>query len=133
MAQEENKKQVWLNSAVSPMLTGKEELTDYGKKVQELRAVAETLAPAGRLVIFLSSEKEKYFKFEKLVSNLAISKNIYNERGFMADPTLAEEFSAIAEHINAINSIIDKRKQKNNKKRRGGTHDKRNGKSDERK
>jgi len=122
MAQE-NKK-VWLNSTISPMLAGKEELSNYGKKVQELRTVAEEVAPAGRLVIFLSSEKEKYFKFEKLVANLAISKTIYNERGFMKDPTLAEEFSAIAEHISAINNIIDKRKQKNNKKRRGVNNDK---------
>lgn len=114
----ENKSQVWLNSTISPMLSGKEELSAYGNKVQELRAVAEQLAPAGRLVIFLSSDKEKYYKFEKLVSNLSISKSIYNERGFMADPTLAEEFSEIAKHITAINSIIDKRKQKNNKKRR---------------
>ena len=119
MAQEENKNRVWLNSSISPTLAAKEELSEYGNKVQELRNTAEKLAPAGRLVVFLSSEKEKYFKFEKLVANLAISKNIYNERGFMTDPTLAEEFSNIAEHITAINSIIDKRKQKNNKKRRG--------------
>ena len=115
----ENNKKVWLTSVVSPKLMGKEELSSYGKKVQELRSVAEEVAPAGRIVLFLTSEKERFNHFDKLILNLAISKDIYNERGFMRDPTLAEEFSKIAEHMRAINNIIDKRKKKHKQNKRG--------------
>ena len=108
---------VWLNSVISPMLVAKDGVSEYGDKLQELRTVAETIAPSGRLVCFLSSEKEKFFKYEKLIANLAAMRSIYNEGGFMRDPTLAEEFSEISKHIKAINSIIDKRKSKRGKRK----------------
>jgi hypothetical protein len=107
-----DKKDIWLNSAVTPRLLGSEYIGDYNDALQELRKVASKMAPEGRLVTFVSSSSEKFRPIEKLAANLAMSKTIYNERSITSNPEIGVELSSIIEHVNAINKIIDKRKAK---------------------
>lgn len=112
----ENKdNRVWLESSISQTLANKVESSKFNEKVQALRDEASRIAPNGRLSIFLSSDKEKFYQFEKIVANLVLSKKLYNERNFMRDPELAIEFAEIGGLIKEINRIVDKRKKQGGK------------------
>lgn len=102
---------VWLETSISQTLVNKAESSKFNEKIQALREEASKIAPNGRLSIFLSSDKEKFYQFEKVVANLVLSKKLYNERNFMRDPELAIEFAAVGGLIKEINRIIDKRKK----------------------
>jgi len=107
----ENK--LWLDSIVSSRLYGKEELSEYGKKVNELKDLAEEISPAGRLIVFLTTSSEKFKPADKAVANIASMKKFYNENTISSNPEIAIELSKLVEHINDINKIIDKRRKKN--------------------
>jgi len=107
----DNTERVWLNSSISTRLLGNESLEDYSSKLEELREAATQVAPEGRLVTFLTSKGEKFRPMEKLVANIAISRNLYNERTITSNPEISIELAEIITHVNAINKIIDKRKK----------------------
>ena len=117
MAEEnaQNKRQpekIWLNSAVSSRLLSHENLGEYKEALNELRDVANKVAPEGRLVTFLVPKAEKFRPFDKMAANLAMSKTFYNERALTTDPEIGIELAQVLEHVNAINKIMDKRKLK---------------------
>lgn len=109
-------KNIWLNSALSSKLVGSEFTEDYNKAVENLREVASKMAPGGRLVTFISTESDKFRPIEKLAANLAMSKTIYNERSITTNPEFGIELAEILKLVNDLNKIIDKRKEKSNKK-----------------
>lgn len=109
-------KSIWLNSALSSKLVGSEFTEDYNKAVENLREVASKMAPGGRLVTFISTESDKFRPIEKLAANLAMSKTIYNERSITTNPEFGIELAEILKLVNELNKIIDKRKEKSNKK-----------------
>jgi len=111
--------EIWVNFSLSQKLKGKD-TEAFDNKLNALKESASDIAPNGRLVLFLSSEKEKFSPIDKLAANLVLSRKIYNEKSFLRDPSISREFSELAEHINAINKIIDKRKKK------GGRRNERN-------
>jgi len=115
MEKENKNTEAWLNLSLSQKLVGRD-MTVINKNVAELKNSVSEFAPNGRLVVFISSEREKFSPIEKVVSNLALAGKIYNQSNFMRDPSVAVEFSEIAEHINAINKIMDKRKKRGGKK-----------------
>jgi len=106
-------KDIWLNISYSPKLIAKDHEA-VEESIQNLKKTASELAPSGRIVLFISSEKDKFSTLDKGASNLVLIRKFYNERTFMKDPSVASEFSEIIEHLKAINKIIDKRKNKKN-------------------
>lgn len=107
-----DKKNIWLNSAVSNRLRGSEFAEEYEEALENLREVASKMAPEGRLVTFLSTDNEKFRPMEKLAANLAMSKKYYNDRSISTNPEIGIELSEIINLTNQINKIIDKRKAK---------------------
>lgn len=114
-----DKKDIWLNSAISPRLFGQEGLDDYNEALSKLREAAAVIAPDGRLVTFVTTQRDKFSPIDKLAANLAMSKSIYNERSLTSDPSIGVELAEILTHVKAINNIIDKRK-KQRKPYKGG-------------
>lgn len=107
--------EIWLKKSLSAKLAGKDTEV-FDKKLEDLKNAATELAPNGLMVVFVSSEKEKFSPIEKLAANLTLMGKIYNERTFMRNPEIANEFAEIASHIKAINNIVDRRKRKRGKK-----------------
>lgn len=105
-------KKVWLDSIVSSRLYGKEELSVYGKKVNELKEIAEEIAPDGRLVVYLTTSSEKFKPIDKAVANIASMKKYYNENTIATNPEVAIELSKIIGLLNDANKIIAKRRKK---------------------
>lgn len=108
----DNNEKIWLSSAISTRLLGSSAIAEYNEALKVLTKVAEKAAPGGRLVAFLSSDNEKFRPIDKLAANIALSKTIYNERAITTNPEIGIELSELLGHINAINKIIDKRKDR---------------------
>jgi len=111
MENKENKEGIWFNLSLSPKFIGIE-MDSFLDKIKKLKEAANDLDSSGRLLVFMSSVKDKFSPIDKLASNLILIRKIYNERNFMRDPAIATEFAEIAGHINSINKIIEKRKSK---------------------
>lgn len=109
--------EVWVDTLLSPEIVGREEATTIKEKINTLAKELEQLVPGGRISVSISTNKEKFFQFEKVFSNLVKSRSIYNERGFMRDPELGSEFSELSSHIKSINKIIDKRRNKSTRRK----------------
>jgi len=105
----ENK--IWFGLSLSPKFIGTE-IDSFLDKIEKLKESANNLDNSGRLLVFMSSARDKFSPIDKLVANLIAVRKIYNERNFMKDPAIAMEFAEIANHINAINKIVEKRKSK---------------------
>jgi hypothetical protein len=112
---EHEKEEIWLTSAISTKLLGDSAIVDYNVALKALRESAQKAAPGGRLVTFLSNGSDKFRPIDKLASNIALSKTIYNERALTTNPEIGLELSELLVHVNAINKIIDKRREKTKK------------------
>jgi hypothetical protein len=112
---EHGNEELWLTSAISTKLLGDSAIVDYNVALKALRESAQKAAPGGRLVTFLSNGSDKFRPIDKLASNIALSKTIYNERALTTNPEIGLELSELLVHVNAINKIIDKRREKTKK------------------
>jgi hypothetical protein len=108
----DNNNEIWLSSAISTRLLGSNAIAEYNEALKTFVKVANKAAPGGRLVTFLSSDSEKFRPIDKLAANIALSKTIYNEKAITTNPEIGIELSELLGHINAINKIIDKRKDR---------------------
>jgi hypothetical protein len=107
---------IWVDTIFSSNIEGKEDEVTIKNKIDALAKELEKIIPGGRLSVSVSSEKEKFYQFEKVFSNLIASRRIYNNQSFMRNPELAVEFAQVSNHIKQINKLIDNKR----KQRKGG-------------
>ena len=91
------------------------EFSSQGEAVKEaIEALEEAVSkidPEARIVVQAVTKKEKFNKVNMAIVNLLAVPRIYNERTFMANPSIATEFAEMAEAIKTINKLVAKRKK----------------------
>lgn len=110
-------KDVWLDYSVSSKLLGNELQAEFKEKLDELTAIANRMAPEGRLVISLSTKDEKFSDLDVLSSNAVIAKKLFTSKSIMANPLMAIEFGELLLSIKGFNVLMGKRKDKDRKRR----------------
>lgn len=108
---------VWLDYSISTKLFGNELQAEFKEKLDELTAIANKLAPEGRLVISLSTKEDKFSDLDVLASNAIIAKKLFTAKSIMAAPSVAIEYAALLETIRSFNNTMSKRKDKDRKRR----------------
>ena len=105
-----------LKSFLSRRLVGRGKISEYGDKIKSLTQTAEELSPDGGLYVLLLDKSEMFLPSMKLVRDLIDFDSMYSNRALQTNPELGEEFSEIAKHIKAIESIVSKRRKKTYKR-----------------
>jgi len=118
--QEGNKGRVeecWLRTTVSSGLRNHELMKEFNNKSKELQELGSRIDKSGRINILFSSGYDRTSVLDLLVGNASLSKQLYNEKLFLNDPTAASEINEIIVNAKNINKIIKKRIKVNKARR----------------
>lgn len=111
MSEQQSKNQIRVKSNISKKLMGGTTVSAYGAKLNELSTIGAQIAPEGSLYVILLDRNDSFSPMAKVVKSVMDLDYLYSLRHLQTNPSLAIEFSELAEHMKAIDRIISKRRK----------------------
>ncbi len=124
---EQSKTNIRTKSSISKKLMGRNNVSTYGAKLNELSKIAGDVAPEGSLFVILLERGDSFSPMARTVKNVMDLDNLFSLKHLQMNPALATDYAEVAEHMKAIDRIITKRRKSltkfNKPKREDNNHE----------